>query len=76
MSEVRLPREGSSSGTALVDAALALYPVAWRARYGDEVRVLMEDSGVDLRGLASLVWHAIPGVDPAAGGLMLYRRDA
>lgn len=60
MSEARLPRDGSPVGTALVDAALALYPTAWRARYGDEVRVLMEDSGVDPRGLASLVWHAIP----------------
>jgi hypothetical protein len=44
----------------LAQAALALYPSAWRARYGDEVRALLEDSGAGPRDAASLAWHAAP----------------
>ena len=44
----------------LVRAALTLYPPAWRARYGDEVRALLDESGGGARAAASLVWHAIP----------------
>jgi hypothetical protein len=40
--------------------ALGLYPPAWRARYGDEVRALLEDSGAGLRAAVSLAWHAVP----------------
>ena len=29
----------------LARAALALYPPSWRARYGDEVLALLDDSG-------------------------------
>ena len=29
----------------LTRAVLALYPPSWRARYGDEVLALLEDSG-------------------------------
>jgi hypothetical protein len=46
--------------SALARAALALYPPAWRARYGDEVRALLEDSGAGIRAAASLAWHAVP----------------
>ncbi len=44
----------------LARAALGLYPAAWRARYGDEVRALLDDSGAGLRTVASLAWHAAP----------------
>ncbi|HCU91405.1 MAG TPA: hypothetical protein DHU96_01015 [Actinobacteria bacterium] len=44
----------------LARAALGLYPAAWRARYGDEVRALLDDSGAGLRAAASLVWRAVP----------------
>jgi hypothetical protein len=30
------------------------------ARYGDEVRALLEDSGAGLRAAVSLAWHAVP----------------
>ena len=44
----------------LTRAALALYPPAWRARYGDEVRVLLEDSGGRPAAVASVAWRALP----------------
>jgi hypothetical protein len=44
----------------LVLAALGLYPPAWRARYGVEVRALLDDSGDGARAAASLAWHAVP----------------
>ena len=44
----------------LACAALGLYPPAWRARYGDEVRALLEDSGPGVQAAASLAWHAVP----------------
>ena len=45
---------------SLTRAALALYPPSWRARYGDEVRALLEDSGGGLAAVASLAWRALP----------------
>ena len=45
---------------ALARAALGLYPPAWRARYRDEVRALLDDSGAGLRSAASLAWRAVP----------------
>ena len=54
-------RKGSTAwANALARAALALYPATWQARYGDEVRILLDDSGADLRTVASLVWQAMP----------------
>ena len=44
----------------LARAALALYPPSWRARYGDEVRALLDDSGGGPAAVASLAWHALP----------------
>jgi hypothetical protein len=44
----------------LTRAALALYPPAWRARYGDEVRALLEDSGGRPAAVASVAWRALP----------------
>ncbi|MGH3264913.1 MAG: hypothetical protein ACRDNS_23305 [Trebonia sp.] len=44
----------------LARAALGLYPPAWRARYGDEILALLEDSGASARAAASLAWHAVP----------------
>jgi hypothetical protein len=40
--------------------SLGLYPPTWRARYGDEVLALLEDSGAGVRAAASLAWHAVP----------------
>jgi hypothetical protein len=55
-----LPPAGSPGTSFLARAALALYPAAWRARYGDEVRVLLDDSGAGPRAIASLAWRALP----------------
>jgi hypothetical protein len=44
----------------LARAALALYPPSWRARYGDEVLALLDDSGGGPAAVASLAWHALP----------------
>src|ERR1700722_11758928 len=49
-----------SGGGVLVRTALGLYPPAWRARYGAEVRALLDDSGGGARAAASLAWHAAP----------------
>jgi hypothetical protein len=58
---VSAPQPPRKSGEGvLVRAALSLYPPAWRARYGAEVRALLEDSGGDARAAASLAWHAVP----------------
>jgi hypothetical protein len=45
---------------SLVQAALALYPPSWRARYGEEVRALLEDSGDRPAAVASVAWRALP----------------
>ncbi|HEU5390154.1 MAG TPA: hypothetical protein VFV73_30070 [Streptosporangiaceae bacterium] len=47
------------SGT-LARAVLALYPPSWRARYRDEVLMLVEDSGGRPRDVASVAWRALP----------------
>ncbi len=60
MSRPAAPDGARSWSGALARAALALYPAAWRARYGDEVRALLAESGADLRTVASLAWRA-PG---------------
>jgi hypothetical protein len=54
------PPAGSPGTSFLARAALALYPAAWRARYGDEVRALLDDSGAGPRTIASLAWRALP----------------
>jgi hypothetical protein len=52
---------GPATGAGLLArAALSLYPPAWRTRYGDEVRALLEDSRAGSRAAASLAWHAVP----------------
>jgi hypothetical protein len=48
------------SATLLSRAALGLYPPSWRARYGDEVRALLDDSGGGLAAAASVAWRAVP----------------
>jgi hypothetical protein len=56
-----VPRAPQPPGAGfLARAALGLYPPAWRARYGDEVRALLEDSGAGVRAAAALAWHAVP----------------
>jgi len=50
----------SPAAPLLTRAALALYPPAWRARYGDEVRALLEDSGGRPAAVASVAWRALP----------------
>lgn len=44
----------------LARLALALYPPAWRDRYGDEVLAMLAESGSGLRAAASLAGHALP----------------
>jgi hypothetical protein len=58
MSATPMPQPGASWAQAVARGSLRLYPAAWRARYGDEVRALLEDSGADLRTIASLAWQA------------------
>jgi hypothetical protein len=60
MSNAQMPQAGSSCASVLARAALSLYPAAWQARYGDEVRILLDDSGADLCTVASLAWQAVP----------------
>jgi hypothetical protein len=59
MSAMPTPRAGASWAAAVAGGSLRLYPAAWRARYGDEVGALLEDSGADLRTIASLTWQAV-----------------
>ncbi len=56
---VRQPRQARGADV-LARVALGLYPPAWRARHGDEVRALLEDSGAGVRAAVSLAWHALP----------------
>jgi MFS family permease len=52
---------GTRPGATLAArAALALYPPSWRARYGDEVHALLDESGGGLRAIASVAWRALP----------------
>jgi hypothetical protein len=59
MSGTPMPRPGASRARAVACGSLRLYPAAWRARYEDEVRALLEESGADLRTIASLAWQAM-----------------
>jgi hypothetical protein len=54
------PPTAGPGATLLSRAALALYPPSWRARYGDEVRALLDESGGGLAAAASVAWRAIP----------------
>ncbi len=60
MSAPQTPPTRSPHARGLARTALALYPAAWRARYGDEVCALLDDSGASPRAILSLAWHAIP----------------
>jgi hypothetical protein len=53
-------RPPAASAPPLTRAALALYPPSWRARYGDEVLALLEDSGRRPAAVASVAWRALP----------------
>jgi len=53
------PNMSNRKATRLARVALALYPPSWRARYGDEVHALLQESG-GLRDVASLAWRALP----------------
>ena len=44
----------------LARAALALYPPAWRARYADEVRAVLDESGGGVGAIASIALRALP----------------
>src|ERR1039457_5414309 len=48
------------SATLLCRTALAVYPPSWRARYADEVRALLDDSGASPAAIASLASRALP----------------
>jgi hypothetical protein len=52
---------GAQPGAPLLArAAVALYPPAWRARYGQEALALLADLGGGLPAVASLAWRAVP----------------
>jgi hypothetical protein len=53
------PDMSNPGATRLARMALALYPPSWRARYGDEVHALLQESG-GLRDVASVAWRALP----------------
>ena len=52
-------RRGRST-SRLARAALLLYPRAWRARYGEEIAALLDDTGGSMRAAVSLACHAVP----------------
>jgi hypothetical protein len=59
--ELAAMTERAGSGAAcrgLTRAALALFPRAWRDRYGPEIAALLADSGRPATDLASLAWRA------------------
>ena len=60
MSIKRIPKTVRPGAPCAVRAALALYPPAWRARYGDEILALLEEAGGGLPAAASLAWRAVP----------------
>ena len=60
MSTAQTPPTRSPYARGLARMTLAMYPAAWRARYGDEVCALLDDSGASPRAIISLAWHAIP----------------
>src|SRR6266704_3957808 len=53
-------RHTPAGAPPLARAVLALYPPAWRARYGDEALAYLEESGAGSGELASLLWRAAP----------------
>jgi hypothetical protein len=59
MNATPMPRAGAPWAGAVARGSLRLYPAAWRERYAAEVRALLEDSGADLRTIASLAWQAM-----------------
>jgi len=77
---MRPPTPPGATPSLLSRAALALYPPSWRARYEDEVRALLDDSGGGLAALAAayarltaeLVPHPAQPLhgDAGAGNLM------
>ena len=62
-------RPPAASVAPLTRAALALYPPSWRARHGDEVVALLEDSGGGPAAVASVAWRALPAAFLAGRGI-------
>lgn len=54
------PPVGRRGKARLARAALLLYPPSWRARYGAEVRALLDDTGGGLATAAGVAWRAVP----------------
>ncbi len=55
-----MPPARRRPATLLARAALLLYPPAWRARYGEEVCVLLDESGAGPGAALSLALRALP----------------
>jgi len=53
-------RPAQNRRARLARAALRLYPRSWRARYGEEVAALLDDTGGGLGAVIALAWHAVP----------------
>lgn len=56
----RVSRPVPAEPGPLASLALMLYPPAWRERYGDEVRALLEEAGSGPATVASLAVRAVP----------------
>ena len=54
------PRREPGAAPPLAHVVLALYPPAWRARYGDETLGYLGESGAGPRDVASLLWRVVP----------------
>ncbi len=60
MSDRQASGPGPRSAALSARMVLALYPPAWRARYGEEVLALLDEAGGGLAALSSLAWQAAP----------------
>ncbi len=54
------PPSRRRGAAALARMALRLYPSSWRARYGDEVIAVIEDTGAGPAAAVSLAWRSLP----------------
>ena len=60
MKSTPVPHRRPGAAPPLARVVLALYPPAWRARYGDETVGYLDESGASLRDVASLLWRVVP----------------
>src|SRR6185503_8900079 len=65
----RLPVRGDPRGTASMSALVRLYPAAWRDRYGEEFKILLEERPPSKRDVLDIVVSALDArVSPQVAG--------